>query len=50
MPWLICCSTEPLSPAGFKAKIPSVQKPRWLTEEYATSFFISFCMSETSAP
>src|ERR1019366_2275513 len=35
MPWLICCSTEPLSPSGLRAKMPSVQKPRWLTEEYA---------------
>ena len=50
MPWLICCSTEPLRPAEFSAKMPSVQKPRWLTDEYATSFFMSFCISETSAP
>jgi hypothetical protein len=33
MPWLICCRTEPLSPAWFIAKMPSVQKPRWLTDE-----------------
>ena len=44
MPWLICCSTMPLNPAGFSAKMPSVQKPRWLTDEYATSFFMSFCI------
>jgi hypothetical protein len=37
-------------PAWFSAKMPSVQKPRWLTDEYATSFFMSFCISETSAP
>src|SRR5689334_20903674 len=30
--------------------MPSVQKPKWLTDEYATSFFMSFCISETSAP
>ena len=50
MPWLICCRIEPEIPAGFSAKMPSVQKPRWLTEEYATSFFQSFCISEASAP
>ena len=42
--------TLPAIPLGFSAKIPKVQKPRWLTEEYATSFFMSFCTSETSAP
>ncbi len=50
MPWLTCCSTDPVKPAEFSAKIPSVQKPRWLTDEYATSFFMSFCISDTSAP
>src|SRR3984893_7923857 len=50
MPWLICCSTDPLNPTGFSAKMPSVQKPRWLTDEYATSFFQSFCINEASAP
>ena len=29
-------------PAGFSAKRPSITKPRWLTEEYATSFLTSF--------
>ena len=28
MPWLICWITEPEIPCGFKAKMPSVQKPR----------------------
>src|SRR5579871_4518006 len=37
-------------PAEFRAKMPSVQKPRWLTDEYATSFFQSFCIIEASAP
>src|ERR1039457_3453965 len=41
---------EPEIPAGLSAKIPSVQKPRWLTEEYATSFFQSFCIRQASAP
>src|ERR1035441_9436594 len=50
IPWLICCRIEPEIPAGLRAKIPSVQNPRWLTDEYATSFFQSFCMSEASAP
>ena len=30
--------------------MPSMQKPRWLIDEYATSFFQSFCMSATIAP
>ena len=33
MPWLTMYSTEPLSPAGKKLNIPSMQKPRWLTDE-----------------
>src|ERR1039457_111219 len=37
-------------PAGLRAKIPSVQNPRWLTEEYATSFFQSFCIRQARAP
>ena len=50
MPWLICCNTLPAIPFGFNEKMPSVQKPRWLTEEYATSFFQSCCIRLTSAP
>src|SRR3954462_12849285 len=30
--------------------MPSVQNPRWLTDEYATSFFQSFCIRHASAP
>ena len=29
--------------------MPSITKPRWLTDEYAMSFFMSFCTSVTSA-
>ena len=50
MPWLICWMIEPEMPAGLSAKIPSVQNPRWLTDEYATSFFQSFCIRQASAP
>ena len=50
MPWLTCWITLPAIPFGLSAKMPSVQKPRWLTEEYATSFFQSFCIRLTSAP
>ena len=49
-PWLIICSTEPVSPWWLSANMPSITKPRWLTEEYATSFFMSFCAIATSAP
>jgi hypothetical protein len=27
-----------------------VQNPKWLTDEYATSFFQSFCIRQASAP
>ena len=37
-------------PDGFNVKMPSVQNPRWLTDEYATSFFQSFCIREARAP
>ena len=37
-------------PAGLSAKIPRVQNPRWLTDEYATSFFQSFCIRHARAP
>ena len=40
----------PESPSGVSTKIPSVQKPMWLTDEYAMSFFMSFCIMQTSAP
>jgi hypothetical protein len=49
-PWLIIWITPPWSPCVFIAKSPSMTKPRWLTEEYATSFFISGCTMATSAP
>ena len=49
-PWLIICSTEPDSPAGLRANIPSITNPRWDTEEYATSFFMSFWAMATRAP
>ena len=45
MPWLICCSTEPLRPNGLIAKMPRVQKPKWLTDEYATITLIMFMSS-----
>ena len=43
-------NTAPFSPAAVKLKIPSTTNPRWLTEEYAISFFRFGCTSETSAP
>ena len=33
MPWFTCWIMLPARPLGFSAKMPSVQKPRWLTEE-----------------
>ena len=40
----------PVMPTGFSANIPSMTIAMWLTEEYATSRFQSFCASATSAP
>src|SRR4029079_12017791 len=37
-------------PWTFIAVMPSTTKPRWLTLEYATSFFMSGCTIATSAP
>jgi len=50
MPWLIIWITPPWMPIWVAAKTPSMVKPRWLTEEYATSFFMSFCIIATRAP
>src|SRR3954454_21367599 len=41
---------DPEIPARFSEMIPSVQKPIWLTEEDATSFFQSFCIRDARAP
>src|ERR1041385_1606152 len=41
---------DPEIPAGFSEIMPSVQNPMWLTDEYATSFFQSFCIRQASAP
>ena len=40
----------PVIPTGFSANMPSITSPMWLTDEYATSRFQSFCASATSAP
>ena len=32
-PWLTICSSAPCTPCSFRAKIPSVMKPIWATEE-----------------
>ena len=40
----------PWMPALFRAKSPSMTKPRWATEEYATSFFMSFWTIATMEP
>ena len=50
MPWLTIWTIPPVIPCMLSAKMPSMTNPRWLTDEYATSFFTSFCFSETSAP
>ena len=32
MPWLTICKMAPLTPVVFMLKMPSMTKPRWLTE------------------
>ena len=50
MPWLIMMTMAPCTLWRVKAQIPSITKPRWLTDEYAISFLKSGWTSETSAP
>ena len=49
-PWFTIWTMPPTSPWGVKVKSPSMTKPRWLTDEYATSFFMSGCTVDTQAP
>lgn len=32
MPWFTICSTAPPTPWGVTEKMPSMTKPKWLTE------------------
>ena len=50
MPCASIWYTAPCTPWTFIAQMPSTTKPRWLTDEYATSFFMSGCTIATSAP
>ena len=49
-PWLIIWRMAPCSPCSVKTKMPSVTKPMWLTDEYATSRLRSGWTSATIAP
>ena len=49
-PWLMDCRIPPWMPALFSAKRPSMTKPRCATDEYATSFFMSFWTIATIEP
>ena len=49
-PWLTICRMAPYKPCCWKMKMPSVTKPMWLTDEYATSFLRSGCTRATIAP
>ena len=40
----------PVIPTGFSANMPSITTAMWLTDEYATSLFQSFCARATRAP
>ena len=42
-------STDPWAPRMLSANSPNTQKPRWLTDEYATSFLTSVWTQQTSA-
>jgi hypothetical protein len=37
-------------PTGLMTNNPNMQKPRWLTDEYAISRFMSVCAKATIAP
>ena len=50
IPWLIMTIKAPCTLFTVSAKMPSITKPRWLTEEYATSFLKSGWTIATSAP
>ena len=50
MPWFTICSAPPCKPRWFSANNPSMQKPIWLTLEYAIKRLISLCASATNAP
>ena len=50
MPWLTICRMPPATPPSVMLKMPSMTKPRWLTDEYATSFFTSRCTHAQYAP
>ena len=50
IPWLSCWTMLPVMPTGFRANMPSMTMAMWLTDEYATRRFQSFCASATSAP
>ena len=49
-PWASIWYDAPWMPCMFAAAMPSTTKPMWLTDEYATSFFMSGCTIATSAP
>ena len=49
-PCAIIWYTAPCRPLALSAQMPRTTKPRWLTDEYATSFFMSGCTIATSAP
>ncbi len=50
MPWLTIWMSAPWTASASKANTPSTTKPRWLTDEYATSFLMSVCANATIAP
>ncbi len=50
MPCASIMYIAPLLPSGVRLARPSVTKPMWLTDEYATSFLKSVCAMATSAP
>ena len=50
IPWLTIWRIAPFMPAVWNMKMPSVTKPMWLTDEYATSFLRSGWTRATIAP
>lgn len=50
MPWLIIWMMAPFMPWALKEYTPSMMKPMWLTDEYATRRFMSVCTMAVIAP
>ena len=49
-PWFTIWRMLPFNPMALRLNMPSITKPRWATDEYATSFLMSAWTMATSDP